>query len=375
MRYLFFDIECANCFDGTGKICEFGYLLTDESFKIIKKKNILINPESPFDPYVVKKILHSPKEEYLKNPNFSSFYPHIYALLSEKDQIVVGHTVESDAKYIFDECVRFSVKPPEFKYLDIRDVYKDMLKSQSSVSLGKMGEQLGVEFSGLLHSADTDAHLTMLVTKAVCDKEGLTLEEVVEKFPFAMGDINLIQRAYEDKRLNAKYIKECEDKGFLFITGERAELFNRYKKYAKPQKKKSSNKLNEKVVCISKNYEYVHYNQMLELAQLIINAGGTLTGSPTKCDIFIKYDVEIEPKRLLTCKRYETVKRTIRTGKIIEIKDFYEFLEFLETNEEKLSKGENINKSMLERCKLGLVYSEDQGSTIGDILKSKNMDN
>ena len=28
MRYLFFDIECANCYDSEAKICEFGYVLT-----------------------------------------------------------------------------------------------------------------------------------------------------------------------------------------------------------------------------------------------------------------------------------------------------------------------------------------------------------
>ena len=34
MKYLFFDIECANRLN---KICEFGYVLTDENFNILKK--------------------------------------------------------------------------------------------------------------------------------------------------------------------------------------------------------------------------------------------------------------------------------------------------------------------------------------------------
>ena len=37
MKYLFFDIECANCFGGKAKIYSFGYLVTDEQFnKIIE---------------------------------------------------------------------------------------------------------------------------------------------------------------------------------------------------------------------------------------------------------------------------------------------------------------------------------------------------
>ena len=49
MKYLFFDIECANCFDGTGKICEFGYIQTDEKFNILEEDSIKINPCAPFD--------------------------------------------------------------------------------------------------------------------------------------------------------------------------------------------------------------------------------------------------------------------------------------------------------------------------------------
>ena len=45
MRYLAFDIECCD-----GKhICEFGYVITDEKYNIIKKFVITINPESKFN--------------------------------------------------------------------------------------------------------------------------------------------------------------------------------------------------------------------------------------------------------------------------------------------------------------------------------------
>lgn len=45
MRYLAFDIECCD-----GKhICEFGYVITDEKYNIIKKSVITINPESKFN--------------------------------------------------------------------------------------------------------------------------------------------------------------------------------------------------------------------------------------------------------------------------------------------------------------------------------------
>ena len=46
MKYLFFDIECANCFDRKGKIFSFGYVLTDEKFNVIEpREDILVSPK------------------------------------------------------------------------------------------------------------------------------------------------------------------------------------------------------------------------------------------------------------------------------------------------------------------------------------------
>ena len=45
MRYLFFDIECCN----GRNICEFGYVITDDKFNILEKKDTTINPENKFN--------------------------------------------------------------------------------------------------------------------------------------------------------------------------------------------------------------------------------------------------------------------------------------------------------------------------------------
>ena len=37
MKYLFFDVECANVHHGS-KMCSFGYVLTDENLNIIESK-------------------------------------------------------------------------------------------------------------------------------------------------------------------------------------------------------------------------------------------------------------------------------------------------------------------------------------------------
>ena len=90
MKYLFFDIECSD-----GKhICSFGYVLTDDNFKIIEKEDILINPEAIFHTGAWSKSkreknvrdrgidLAYPKEKFLASPKFPHYYERIKELLS-----------------------------------------------------------------------------------------------------------------------------------------------------------------------------------------------------------------------------------------------------------------------------------------------------
>jgi hypothetical protein len=80
MKYLFFDIECANCFDGKAKICEFGYVLTDEKFNVLQEDTFQINPRSKFDKLGFKKRgikLAYPYEYYYNQPDFKCFYEKI----------------------------------------------------------------------------------------------------------------------------------------------------------------------------------------------------------------------------------------------------------------------------------------------------------
>ena len=41
MKYLFFDLEYATSKGGNIKICEFGFVITDENFKILDRDNLL----------------------------------------------------------------------------------------------------------------------------------------------------------------------------------------------------------------------------------------------------------------------------------------------------------------------------------------------
>ena len=138
MRYLFFDIECANCFEGRGKMYSFGYLLADENLNVIEKeKDIIINPNvEKWDIYVIKNILAYTIKEVNTYPKFTSRYKKIKSLLEDKDTIVCGYSVKDDVGYILDECYRYQLEPIKINFVDIQRLDKK-LSTKKNKGLGE----------------------------------------------------------------------------------------------------------------------------------------------------------------------------------------------------------------------------------------------
>ena len=103
-KYVFYDIECANCRNYTAKISSFGYVITDQYFNIIESKEIKINPEAPF--YSFAKVagktvreIYVPEniESYISSPNYAGAYENIKKLFNLKDTLSIGYGNVSDA--------------------------------------------------------------------------------------------------------------------------------------------------------------------------------------------------------------------------------------------------------------------------------------
>lgn len=73
MKYLFLDVECANCENGRGKIYSIGYIIADDDLNIVEnEKDLIINPDiEAWDLYVVKNILAYPKKDVEEQPKFN----------------------------------------------------------------------------------------------------------------------------------------------------------------------------------------------------------------------------------------------------------------------------------------------------------------
>ena len=188
MRYLFFDIECA---DGKRAICEYGYVLTDEKFNVIRKENILMNPECPFHltgrPGQADLALTYPYSEYYKHPPFYDSYETIKNLMTQKDLLIFGHAVNNDIGFLFKDCNRYKLPLFDYTAFDIQKmlpVFNKQNKRYTSLETASV-DLVPTEIKSELkdHRACDDAMKTMLVFKAMVEDLEFTPKDLIESCP------------------------------------------------------------------------------------------------------------------------------------------------------------------------------------------------
>lgn len=214
MNYLFFDIECANSFGGIGKICSFGYVLTNQDFTVIESDDLLINPEAVFDWYLFSKnakcrLSHS-REEYKMQPDFSKHYPKIRSLLEAKNTVIFGFGCQNDVATIATECIRYERDLIDFNCHDLINPLESFYEMKGG--LGNFVEKLGIPTEGLeFHDSRADAFFTMKVAEKLVKDTGKSLKELIEPFtPFS----SKLLRKKKIKKLYGNYLERKEkDKG------------------------------------------------------------------------------------------------------------------------------------------------------------------
>ena len=182
MNYLFFDLECANTFDNIGKICEFGYVLTDENLNVIRHGIHLINPVAKFDWYVKHKILSRPTSDYMNVPKYPKIYKeHIKELLEAPDTVYVGHGVENDVKFLNDEAARYKLPKFERDYVDAALIHKSFYNLENTRSIKKIiTEELGIKDKKKLHNSEYDAKMTLAYVNKMCQESNFSFEQLIK---------------------------------------------------------------------------------------------------------------------------------------------------------------------------------------------------
>jgi len=194
MRYIFLDTESSNCFSFVHKLCEYGFITTDEDFKELPdgRQDVLVNPGnsrgSRFHLPVRKNrkgfALAHTEEEYRASPTFDHFYEDLKSLLSQEDIMIFFWAGENDIETILDNCNRFNLPRFSFVSYDVQMLYMSVINSDKTPSLSKAMGELELSFEGIVaHKPDDDSMMTCMVLKALCEKAGKTLPELLKECP------------------------------------------------------------------------------------------------------------------------------------------------------------------------------------------------
>lgn len=347
MRFVFFDIECAN--GGIGSICTFGYLITDEEFTEMESRDLIMNPPGKFKltgrvgrPDVA---LAYSEETFRSAPMFPSFYEEIKNLLEAEDQIVVGHAAYNDAGFLRKSCERYGLPYLNFHFFDTQKLYRSFMKEKQSVGLDNALKNLGLPPAEVAHRSDEDAKSTMRLVRYFCDLTGSSLQDMVEKYPEAIGDSlrsSSASRKHSSEKDNyiegygkIRTLEPGKENWMLRGTKNHFE-FIKFLDEVKPVRQVPQ-VLSGRTVSVSLNYEAYHYSEMRELVQRIVDAGGTYIKKASLANLFVTYETFWDDGSPRFCSKTKYVTEAIESGADIEMISFEELLDVLEITEEDLS--------------------------------------
>jgi len=210
-QFVFFDCECANTYDGIGKICSLGYVITDDELNVIESEDVVINPECDFDWYLLsaKNECHLAysKDYFRIKPNYESYYKDVKKLLTTGNRIISGFAVGNDVGFINSANERYELPYIQFRAFDIEKLLTAHYGEHKK--LKEWAEFFGVNVAKFQsHKSVDDAMMTMLCLKKFCMETGKSCEQVLtEHKDMYVSNDQILQQAEE-----RAYRKEMTEK-------------------------------------------------------------------------------------------------------------------------------------------------------------------
>ena len=264
MKYLFFDIECC---DGN-HICSFGYVIVNNNFEILEKKDLVMNPEKEFrlgrDAFNPRIHLAYNESTFRKQKTFRYFYDTIKNLMTSNDIVLLGHSITADLQYLKIACERYNLPILYLKVYDTQNFYYQLNNKYSSRSLDNIIKDLGIDISNLFeHKSDDDAYMSMLVTKEICKRLNCSIDEILE-----LCDKSLID---SDKKVEKS---------------ERAQK-RQFSKKLKAIAEKYPERNSWKSICLSDSIKENNINGRFNLIKTIFDNGYNYTCKASICYYFV----------------------------------------------------------------------------------------
>lgn len=284
MNLVFFDIECASVHKTIAKICAFGYVVCDEQFNIIKKEDILINPKGGFHltDRRGEKGLELPYDyaEFKKHPPFPAVYSFIKELLEDKNNLVFGHAILNDVKYLDLETRRFHLPSFNFRFLDSQIMYMTHVNDFSrQFGLEYITENLNVVFTP--HRAADDAYATMKIVEELCRIRGVGPLDLAADLGIKLGKIRDHNIVKPTSSAFEKHVKDREAAREM-----RSRNRTKFYIYLSRRKRKKGGRLYGEVFTFSRNLED-DVDQSIPLVGAIYEEGGAYSQKLNDCTIYV----------------------------------------------------------------------------------------
>ncbi len=322
---LFFDTECANCNNHIAKICEFGYVLTDDNLNIIETNNLLINPRDKFNTYGFKKAgiqLSYKTSVYQSSPDLKQRYAKIKALLTDKNTVVYGFSTQSDADYLLTDFKRNGLTQINFEFYDIKSLFEIYLEKTGKLSLDTIYAESGMENGDIVHhEARNDAFMTLACFKYFLKLANKKPTEIKGNYPLAKGE------SFNGRIIFGGII-------FNYTKGNRITQNNRKILNAfidSCRFKREIDGVNGKTFCFEREYEKTHFAEVMLCSKKIIAGGGKITS------LLYKGDYVIIPDGIQYKENLGKKQKLISLGKLLKM---------LAINPKKFNE-ENINVDLL----------------------------
>ncbi len=347
MRYLFYDVECSNCFNGEGKICSFGYVITDEQFNVLKKEDIVMNPASRF--YLRRKEgrpeieLAYPEEYFRAQPKFDKFYEKIKYMLEEPDQIVMGHSILNDVKHLAYQCKRYKFPCINYRFGDSQLIYKKFVQngSGSQVGLARICEEFDIHPEHL-HRSDDDAWATMEFVRIICQQKHVSLYKLLSDNPECTGEI-------ENFEITMNGVSVTRSKRFLQRLLE---------EYIKTLHSAQGGELEGKRFCMSRKFERDNADMCGYFAKKCFELGGRYTRNAMRCNVLVCADDE-------QCTREKAIRADAKLSKRVQFVTMEQFRQMLHITEEDMPEAANFSLDKMVSLP-AVAYGKPLKLTIGD---------
>ena len=262
MKYLFFDIECSNCFNGVGKMCEFGYVLTDEKFNVISSDDIPMSPGKDRESrFYLKGRKHEKDLELVEDPSIICF----------------AYSMDNDIPHLYHACKRYKKGPFNYECYDVQKLVAAYLEKKGQMSLHNACKEIVGPHSIIKlheHLSRDDAMMEKLIFEAICELTQTDSITLLEQSQFART--NSIE--YMDKIINREKRKRIKTAGH--------ELYNSLAvKEAELDKEENIGRRYNVSAELKKDLE-----TLKTTINIIQSRNGILCNKISKSDYFILYD-------------------------------------------------------------------------------------